>query len=149
MVRNNQSWYLFCYSRLIWQHVPLCLLPIKPPSDFSCGLKVSHKALSHFLRSQINNHHRAITQSEQPVQFPLCEFLLNASLVLTTNKATVRFHSSVKCHTKHYSLLAVKSVSFFRHINCFSGCIFTDMGQLLRLLACKLLRLIYELLFLT
>jgi hypothetical protein len=33
-------------------------------------------------------------------------FLFYASLVLTANKATVRFHSGMKCHTKRYSLLA-------------------------------------------
>jgi hypothetical protein len=52
----------------------LCLLPTKPPSDFSCGLKVSHKALliSYEVESTIINvpsHGQS-----QPVQFPLCEF---------------------------------------------------------------------------
>jgi hypothetical protein len=59
--------------------------------------------------------------------------------VLAANEATVRFCNGMKHHTKHYSLLAVKSVSFSHHINLFSGCVFTDMGQLLRLLSHKLL----------
>jgi hypothetical protein len=73
--------------------------------------------------------------------FRCANFLFYVSLVLTTDKATVRFRSGMKCHTKHYSLLADKSVLFSHHINCFSGRIFTDMGQLLRLLSCKLLHM--------
>jgi hypothetical protein len=115
--------------------MPLCLLPIKPLSDFSYGgLKVSHKALliSYDVKSTI-----IIVPSHvqsRPVLFPSCEFS-NASLVLTTDKATVRFCSGMKCHTNYYFLLAVKLVLFSHHINCFSECIFTNMGQLLRLLS--------------
>jgi hypothetical protein len=121
--------------------VPLCLLPIKSPSDFSCGLKVSHKPKSfltmwnqqspsccHMVRAGLYN-------------FRHVNFLFYASLVLTADKATVRFHRGMKCHTKHYSLSAIKSVSFSHHINRSSGHIFTDMGHLLRLLSCKVLHM--------
>jgi hypothetical protein len=69
--------------------------------------------------------------------FDRVNFLFYASLVLTADKATVKFRSSMKYHTKHYSLLAVKSGLFSHHINCFSG----RMGRLLRLLSCKLLHM--------
>jgi hypothetical protein len=89
----------FILQTLIWWHVPLCMLLIKLPSDFSCGLKVSHKA---FLTE--SNHESTIIivpshGQSRPVQFPSCDF--DASLVLTADKATVRFHSGMKCHTKH------------------------------------------------
>jgi hypothetical protein len=62
----------------------------------------------------------------QRLQFPMCEFSTLARLVLTANKAMVRFCCGIKCHIQHYFLLAVKSVSFSHHINCFPGCIFMD-----------------------
>jgi hypothetical protein len=52
--------------------MPLCLLPIKLPSDFSCGLKVSHKALliSYEVESTVII---VLSHSQsQPVQFPSC-----------------------------------------------------------------------------
>jgi hypothetical protein len=52
-------------------------------------------------------------------KFCYVNFLFYTSLVLTADKAVVRFCSSMKCHTKHYCLLAAKSVSFSYHINCF------------------------------
>jgi hypothetical protein len=41
---------------------------------------------------------------------------------------------NMKCYTKYYSLLAVKSVLLSHHVNCFSGHLFINMGQLLTLI---------------
>jgi hypothetical protein len=134
-VNNNQSQYLFSYSK----HMPLCLLPIKSPPDFSCSLKVSHKAL--LISYEVKSTIIIVPSHGQNCLYNFCHvnFLFYASFVLTANKATVIFRSGMNCHKKHYSLLAVKSVSFSHHINSFSGRIFTNLGQLLRLLTCKLL----------
>jgi hypothetical protein len=56
--------------------------------------------------------------------FSCVNFLFYTSLVLTANTATAWLHSDINCHTKHYSLSAVKWVSFSHHINCSSGLIY-------------------------
>jgi hypothetical protein len=121
--------------------VPFFLQTIKRPSDFSCGLKVSHKVflISYEVEQQSSSCRHMVRASLYNFRCVNCIF--HVSPVLTSDKATVRFCSGMKCHTKHYSLLAVKSVSFSHHINCFSGRIFTVMGELLRLLSCKLLHM--------
>jgi hypothetical protein len=103
----------------------LCLLPIKPLSDFCCNLEVI-QSISHFLQSQINNHHATL------YYFCRVTFLLSVSLVLTVDKVMIRFPNSMKCHTKHYSLLAVKAVLFSHYIHFFPGCIFIDISLFLK-----------------
>jgi hypothetical protein len=41
--------------------------------------------------------------------------LFDMSFVLTAKKAMVRFHSSMNCHTKHYSLMSQKGSIFLPH----------------------------------
>jgi hypothetical protein len=114
----------------------LCLLPTKPPSDFSCGFEVKRRTKRYSLLAKSNQQSSSCCHMVRAslYNFRCVNFLFYVSLLLTADKATVRFRSGMKCHTNHYSLLAVKSVSFFHRINCFSGRIFTDMGQLLRLI---------------
>jgi hypothetical protein len=73
--------------------------------------------------------------------FGCVNFLFYTSLVLTVDKAALRFFTDMKCHTNHYSLLTVKWVSFSHPFNCFSGPICTDIDHLLRLLSDKLLHM--------
>lgn len=74
---------------------------------------------------------------------PPAETVQCLCLLLTKARSHVdriyRFHSDMKCHINHYSVLAGKSVLFSHHIHCFSGCIFTNISQMLRLLFFKLL----------
>jgi hypothetical protein len=62
-----------------------------------------------------------------PVQFLLCEF----SVLHESCAYCWQSHTQIM---KHYALLAVKWATFSNHINCFSGCMFTDMSKLLRLI---------------
>jgi hypothetical protein len=54
--------------------VPLCLLPIKLPPDFSCGLKVSHKALLISYEVELTIIIMLSHGQSWPVQFLSCEF---------------------------------------------------------------------------
>jgi predicted neutral ceramidase superfamily lipid hydrolase len=111
IVKSNRSWYLFRYSRLIWQQFPLCLLKIKSPSDFSCSLEVSQKVLlvSYEVESTViimPSHGQS-----QPIQFASCEFF-----ILCQSCACCRqIHSQILqwCEVSHKALLSVGSeISF-------------------------------------
>jgi hypothetical protein len=109
------------------------------PSNFSSRLKVSTKQYSFLMKSNQQSsscHHTVRASLYCPVNF-----LFYASQMFTADKATIRFRRGMKCHTKQYSVLEVKSVWFSNHINCFPGHIFTNNGQLFRLLSHKLLNM--------
>jgi hypothetical protein len=135
---NHGIWILKKYPEFLWWHMPLYLLLIKLPSNFSCSLKVLHEALlsSYVVRSLSSSCCHMVRADLY--NFCCLNFLFYMSLVLTADKVMVIFHSGMKCRTKHYSLLEVK-FPYSHHINCFSGRVFTDMRQLLRLLSGKLL----------
>jgi hypothetical protein len=104
----------------------VCLLPIKPPSDFNSGFKVSHGAILISYKVESTVFIMPSHSQCRPVWFPFLNVLFYLSLVLTADKATVRFYSGMKCYMKNCSLLAVKSALFSHHTNCFSGHVYQN-----------------------
>jgi hypothetical protein len=114
----------------------LCLRLIKPPSNFTWGLKVSCRAYNSFF---INwNKQSSSCHHTEPGSIISVTWIFYFTQVLLPTKPQSDFAVAVNV-TQSLTLLAVKSVLFSHHINCFSGCMFTSIAQLLRLLSCKLL----------
>jgi hypothetical protein len=113
----------------------LVLQTVKPQQR----LLVSEKSLPIYTEGK--NHHQATICSELTHTISdILIFNLTLGLVPNMDKAKIRFCSYMKCLTNHSSKLSVKRVSSSSHTNCFSGCIFTGMGQIrvIRLLqTCK------------
>jgi hypothetical protein len=131
-VNKNQSLYLFCYSRHLYGDTCLCACYWPGHNQILVAAQKCH-----------TKHYSFLTKSNQ--QSPSCchmvraglynshhaNFLFYVSLGLTASKDIIRLHSGMMCYTKHYSMLAMKSVLFSHHISCFSGHIFTNISKML------------------
>jgi hypothetical protein len=123
----------------MWRHLLLCFLPIKSLSDFSCGLKVLYKTelISYETESWIIIVPSCVQR--WPAQFLLCDFSFSrksCAYCHQSHSETSQWHE-----VSHKALLSAgsKIIFVFQSRKLFSGRIFTNMGQLLRLLSCKLL----------
>jgi hypothetical protein len=89
--------------------MPLCLLPIKLPLGFSSSLRWSTRHYSFLMKLNQQSSLCCQTVRAGLYNFHSVNSVFYVCPVLTANKAMVSFHSSMRCHTKHYSLLADKS----------------------------------------
>jgi hypothetical protein len=90
--------------------VPLCLLTIKPLSDFSCSLEVSHKAL--LISYEVDLPIIILPSHDQsrPEQFPLYEFYVLRESCASCRQSHGQI--SLQHEVSHKALLCVESISF-------------------------------------